>query len=261
MADDHEQALIKFGYRCGRSGAHASRTMMLAELSTLLAHVPPSAVRCDYRRAVVESNTLGKPTRKARQLTFRHLVELYGLDPSLAVFRVFRQLWNLDEQARPVLALMVALVRDPLLRLSRDFIRAKYPGESVQRAELEALLATDDPDRFTPASRKSFAQNINGTWTQAGFLVGRVHKTRIVPCITPTNVSFALFLGYLEGLTGERLFASEWMNLLPGSPDELVLHANSAANRGQIVFMNAGGVKEVRFPGYLSLAEEMLLHE
>jgi hypothetical protein len=151
------------------------------------------------------------------------------------------------------LALMVALVRDPLLRLSRDFILAKYPGESVQRAELEALLATDDPDRFTPASRKSFAQNINGTWTQAGFLVGRVHKTRIVPCITPTNVTFALFLGYLEGLTGERLFASEWMNLLPGSPDELVLHANSAANRGQIVFMNAGGVKEVRFP-WLPLA-------
>ena len=157
MADDHEQALIKFGYRCGRSGAHASRTMMLAELSTLLANVPPGAARCDYRREVVDANTLDKPTRKARQLTFHHLVELYGLDPSLAVFRVFRQLWNLDEQARPVLALMVALVRDPLLRLSRDFIRAKYPGESVQRAELEALLATDDPDRFTTASRNSFA--------------------------------------------------------------------------------------------------------
>jgi hypothetical protein len=261
MANNHEQALIKFGYRCGRSGAHASRTMMLDDVSALLAHVQPTAAPCDYRREVVDSNTLGKPTRKARELTFRHLVALYGLDPGLAVFRVFRQLWHLDEEARPVLALMVALVRDPLLRLSRDFMLAKHPGESVRRDELEVLLAKDDTDRFTSASLKSFAQNINGTWTQAGFLVGRRHKTRVVPRITPTNVTFALFLGYLEGLTGERLFASQWMNLLPGSPDELVLHANAAANRGQIVFMNAGGVKEVRFPGYLSSEEEMLLHE
>jgi hypothetical protein len=37
--------------------------------------------------------------------------------------------------------------------------------------------------------------------------------------------------------------------------------ATAAANRGQIVFMNAGGVKEVRFDGFLTVVEEVLLHE
>ena len=256
-----EQKLVNFGYRFGRNGAHASRTMMLGEISTLLAHASSTAVLRDYKQEVVEFNALGKPTKKARELTFRHLSDLYGIDPIFPVFRVFRQLWNQDEQARPVLALTIALVRDPLLRSSLDFLLAKHPGESVKREELETLLAKDDPDRFSPASLKSFAQNINGTWTQAGFLAGRLHKTRVVPRITPTNVTFALFLGYLEGLSGQMLFASRWMILLPGSPDELVAHANSASNRGQIVFMNAGGIKEVRFPGYLSSEEEKWLHE
>lgn len=256
-----DQQLAKFGYRFGRNGPHASRTMMLDELSTLLATAPVGAARSEYRREVVELNVLGKPTMKARELTFRHLTDLYGLDPALPVFRIFHRLWEQDEPARPMLALMIALVRDPLLRSIKNFILAKHAGESVRREELEALLSKDDPHRFSPASLKSFAQNINGTWTQAGFLIGRSHKIRAVPRITPTNVTFALFFGYLEGLTGQRLFNSQWMNLLPGSPDELVTHANSASNRGQIVFLNAGGVKEVRFPGYLSSEEEKWLHE
>lgn len=257
----NELRLTKFGYRFGRNGAHSSRTMMLDEVTALLARVPHTAARGDYQQEVVEFNALAKPTKKARELTFRHLAALYGLDPALPVFRVFLQLWKQDEQARPVLTLMLALVRDPLLRASQKFILAKQLGESVTRDELEALLAKADPDRFSAASLKSFAQNINGTWTQAGFLAGRVHKTRVLPRITPTNVTYALFLGYLEGLTGQRLFASKWIKLLPGSPDEVVGYANSASNRGQIVFMNAGGVKEVRFPGYLSSEEEKWLHE
>lgn len=256
-----QQQLLKFGYRYGRNGPHSSRTMMFVEVSSLLERVPAKAMHVDYMKEVVELNVLGKPTKKARELTFRHLTELYGFDPGIPLFRVFRQLWGQDEQARPVLALMLSLARDPLLRSSQDLILAKQFGEAVKRKELEVLLAKDDPDRFSPASLKSFAQNINGTWTQAGFLTGRAQKTRVVPCITPTNVSFALFLGYLEGLTGQRLFGSAWMNLLPGSPDELVAQANAAANRGQIVFMNAGGVKEVRFPGFLLPEEEKWLHE
>jgi hypothetical protein len=38
--------------------------------------------------------------------------------------------------------------------------------------------------------------------------------------------------------------------------DELEALANSASHRGLLVFMNAGGVKEVRFPGYLTPEEE-----
>lgn len=234
---------------------------MFEDLSRLFEHAGADATRDDYRRAVVACNVLGKPTHKARVLAFGHLMELYGLDPAIPLFRVFRQLWDTDAAARPLLALMVALARDPLLRLSTAFILSKAVGETVRREEVENLLARQDPDRFSPASRKSFAQNINGTWTQAGFLSGRVRKTRVIPILTPAVMAFALFLGHLEGLSGQRLFASSWMKLLPGSPDDLEALAHAAAQRGLIVFLNAGGVKDVRFPGYLTDEEEQWRHE
>jgi len=105
-------------------------------------------------------------------------------------------------------------VRDPLLRLSLDFIREKPLGAQVVREDIEELLKTRDPARFSPASLKSFAQNINGSWIQAGFLQGKARKTRIVPTLVFPNVVFATFLAYLEGATGERLFQSRWTALL-----------------------------------------------
>lgn len=253
--------LASFGFRLGRSAAHQSRTMMLDELQTLLHAAPDNATKADYMALMVDANILGKGTSKARQLTAKHLVELYGLDDKLCLFRVFRHLWQQDAQARPVLALTLALARDPLLRLSRPLMLAKQPGEAVDRREVEEMLDQSDPGRFSAASLKSFAQNINGSWTQAGFLQGRVRKVRILPRVTPTNLAYALFVGHLEGLRAQRLFASEWANLISGSRDELVALAQSASRRGLLVFMNAGGVMEVRFPGYLTPEEEGWLHE
>jgi hypothetical protein len=51
------------------------------------------------------------------------------------------------------------------------------------------------------------------------------------------------------------------MNLLPGSPAELEARANSAFHRGLLVFLNAGGIKEVRFPDYLTPEEEKMCQE
>ena len=254
-------ALRQFGYRFGRGGAHAARTMMFDELATLLDGVPASATRLEYTRAVVERNLLGKPTQKSRELTLRHLVALYGLEPTLPLFRVFRRFWGRETAARPVLALTLALTRDPLLRASQDFILGKPPGEPVPRVELEQLIAEKNPDRFSPASVKSIAQNMNGSWTQAGYLTGRVRKIRAVPRISPANVAFCLFLGYLEGRSGQRLFASPWLRLLSDSLVELERLATLAAQRELIVFLSAGGIQEVRFPGYLTAEEESWRHE
>lgn len=244
------------GFRDGINGTHAARTMMLADIQTLFGRVPLLAPKAEYAAEVVAGNCLAKPTKKARELSFQHLVSLYGLDPQLALFRVFRRLWEVDPKARPVLALCAALARDPLLRGSISFITTKQPGEAVTREALEAILVKAYPDRFSPVSLTSFAQNINGTWTQAGFLTGRSRKKRTVPVVTDTNVVFALFLGYLEGLSGQRLFTSSWMQLLGCTPMQAEVLATTAAHQELIVFLNAGGVKEIRFPGYLTEQEE-----
>lgn len=253
-----QELLTQLGFRFGINGPHAARTMMLEDLRLLLAHTPPQATRADYVAAIVDGNVLGKPTRKARELALRHMATLYALDLANPIFRALRRLWALNEAAQPLLALVVALARDPLLRGTQPFLLRQAAGVAVPRDAVEAYLDGTHPERFSPASLKSFAQNVAGSWTAAGFLHGRVRKSRVMVQPHPESVTLLLFLGYLEGRTGQRLFSSDWTNLVGGSPEELEALANSASHRGLLVFMNAGGVKEVRFPGYLSPEEERI---
>jgi hypothetical protein len=253
-----EELLTKLGFRFGLNGPHAARTMMLEDLQALFAHVPAGAPRAEYANQIVALNVLGKPTKKARELALRHLTLLYSLDPMFPLFRALRRLWDVDHSAQPLLALLASLARDPLLKRTQEFILSRPVGAVVARIDWEARLAADHQDRFSPASLKSFAQNVAGTWTAAGFLSGRVRKSRSNPEVSPVALVFALFLGHLEGLSGQRLFASDWINLLPGSPGELEALANSASHRGLLVFLNGGGVKEVRFPEYLTQEEEQI---
>lgn len=257
----NEHALEKFGYKFGQSGAHSARSMMLEELRSLFGPAAPDSTQEHYRSEICDHNLLDKPTVKSRKLTYRHLVDLYGLSADIPLFRVFRTLWPLSPEAQPVLALQLALVRDPLLRLSQEFIVEKPLGERVVREDIEELLKARDPDRFSPASLKSFAQNINGSWTQAGFLQGRASKTRVAPILGFTNTVFALFLAYLEGATGERLFQSRWSALLGVSEHRLTEYAIAASQLGIIDFKQSGGIIEVRFNDFLTWEEEEWRHE
>ena len=159
----NEVDLVKYGFKFGKNGAHSARSMMIVELRQLLAGRPPEASRDDYQADIVDYNMLQKSTASARKLTFRHLVDLYGISPEVLLFRILRHYWDLDEAAQPMLALQLAVVRDPLFRKSVPMMLALQPGEHLSRETTEQLLAEDDPERFSPASLKSFAQNINGT--------------------------------------------------------------------------------------------------
>ena len=261
MPNERQVLLSKLGFRFGSNGPHAARTMMLDDMKILLAAVPSESPESEYAYMVKELNILGKPSKKSRDLAYQHLVTLYGLDPKSPLFRMFRLLWAADEQAQPVLALTMALARDPLLAGTQEFILQKHDGQHVSREDLETLLSQSHPDRFSPASLKSFAQNVNGTWTFAGYLAGRNRKTRAQPVIMPANVAMCLFMGYLQGMSGQRLFTSSWCKLIPGSEQDVESLANAAYHRGLIVFLNAGGIKEVRFPDSLTAEEEQIRQE
>lgn len=253
--------LEKFGYKFGQSGAHSARSMMLADLQTLFGVTDIEASQKQYETEICDHNVLEKPTTKSRNLTYRHLVDLFGMNTRLVMFKVFRQLWIVDANSQPVLCLQLALARDPLLRLSAPLIKGTQTGDPITRENVEELLKTPNPDRFSPASLRSFAQNINGSWTQAGFLKGKAHKQRAVPVVTPVNVAFALFQGYLEGASGERLLSSEHCKLFNLTDHQLNELAIAAGHRGIIDFKQSGGVTDIRFPGYLDTEQEAWLHE
>ena len=89
------------GFRFGPRGTQGSRTIMLRELTELFVALPPDATRDDYTTAIVQENALGKRTYATRLSSRQRLTEMYGLDPTLAVFRVLRHLWRIDPPASP----------------------------------------------------------------------------------------------------------------------------------------------------------------
>ena len=92
-ANQPNETPLTLGIRAESGSAHASRTMMLDELTLLLDTVEDDASQERYQDAIVEQNCLGKRSERTRILSFRHLVDLYALEPNTIVFRALRYFW------------------------------------------------------------------------------------------------------------------------------------------------------------------------
>ena len=259
---DKARQLSRFGFSFKRGGAHTSRTMMLAELGSLLAHVDrPEAGRNDYLRAIDDENCLGKRSGITRMLTYRHLADLYSLSHANALFRALVFFWNRDPDSRPLLALLCTYSRDSIFRSTATFILQRPEGTTVSRESLEEFIDCQEPGRFSKATLKSTAQNINSTWTKSGHLCGRVRKVRTRVNPTAGSVSYALLLGYLTGARGQTLFQTEYAKLLDCSFDEAIELAENASRKGWIVFKRVGDIIEVLFPNLINQEELEWLRE
>ncbi len=228
---------------------------MLDEIVMLLESVPASGSADDYSFATVESNVTDKKTAATRRNTIQRLRELYGLDPSIPLFRVLRRLWSIDPPGRPLLAMLCALARDPLLRVSATVVLALKSGEELSRQELTQALQTAGSDRWNDDTLDKIARNVSSSWSQAGHLSGRVRKIRQRVQPTPIVAAYALALGYLEGVRGNQLFRTLWAKCLDVTPEELIQLAKDAKRFGVLDLKQAGDVVEVGFSSLLSREE------
>lgn len=232
---------------------------MLSELSLVLQHVDAQASRDQYVAAIVEQNALGKPTQSTRFKTARRLIELYSLDFNQPVFRALRHFWS-ETSARPLIAFLAAAARDPLLRETTPFVTAIPPGTAINTKNIAEHLNSEYPDRFGPTTLRSTSQNLASTWSQAGFLTGKLNKSRTAVRVTPVVTAFAIFLGYLCGIRGKLLLGSRWTLLLDRSAAEIADLATEASRQGWLNLKAAGAVVEVTFPTLLTPQEERTTH-
>ncbi|OQY18779.1 MAG: hypothetical protein B6I36_06090 [Desulfobacteraceae bacterium 4572_35.1] len=254
--------LTRFGFSFNRGGAHTARTMMLDELKEVITYLDdPNALKTDYSKAIDHENCLGKRSGKTRTLTFRHLVDLYSLDPSITLYRTLLFFWQRDPEAQPLLALLCTYARDSVFRSTAPFILNFTEGMTVKRQALEEFIDNKEADRFSKGTLKSTSQNINSTWTKSGHLTGRTEKIRACASPTAGSVSYALLLGYLTGVRGHSLFSTEYTKLLDCSFERAVELAEEASRKGWIVFKRAGDVIEVLFPKLLTEQEMEWLRE
>ena len=237
-----------WGFRSGARGTHTSRTIMLDELSQLLDAVPGEASRRDYADAVIGGNCLGKRTASNRKLSFQRLRELYGLDARLPLFRTLRDWWGLREAGRPLLALLLALARDPLLRASARAVAAAPFGHELGRPAVKDALAAAAADRLNEATLDATARNASSSWTQSGHLRGRERKIRQRVEPTPPAAAYALLLGFALGRRGYLLFETPWCMMLDAGAGELVELAAAAKRLGLLDLKQSGAMIDVAFP-------------
>jgi hypothetical protein len=242
---DSDENLRAAGFRFGDKGTHTSRTIMLGELTDLLAVVPQGADREAYAKAIVDENALGKQTIATRRLTCQRLRELYGLDPRLPLFRVLRRLWAADEAGRPLLAILCSLARDPLLRATTATVLGLPVGAELVRALFLDSIREAVGGRLNDAVLDKVARNAASSWSQSGHLEGRVRKVRrrVVP--TAGSTTLAIWLGALEGLAGRSLLESRWARVLDRTRDELLAVALQAKQLGLLHARAGGGVVEI----------------
>lgn len=249
-----------WGFRSGDRGTHTSRTIMLDELSRLLDAAAGEASRADYADAVMAHNCLGKRTAATRKLSLQRLTELYGLDPQLILFRVLRDLWSRHEGSRPLLAMLLALARDPLLRATANAVIRTPCGREFARQPMKDALSAAVGDRLNDATLDKVVRNASSSWTQSGHFRGRGRKTRQKVDATPAATTYALLLGFAVGRRGRLLFETPWAAILDTAPDDLVDAAVDAKRLGLLDLKQSGSMIDVSFPALFTERERELLH-
>ena len=247
---DIPSSATAYGFTTSGLGAHSSRTMMLSELRLLLAACPAQAGYADYQRAALDENVLLKQTVVTRQKSFRYLRELYGLAPSLLLFRALRELWDAEAGERPLLALLCAVGRDPSLRATCGVILNSRPGEAITSDQL-ARAAGEFYPGLQVSTLAKIGRNTASSWAQSGHLAGRTDKQRTAVQAGPISTTYALLLGYLCGGRGAALFETLWARLLDAPRHALHEYAQQAAQQGWLEYRHAGEVTEITFRHFL----------
>jgi hypothetical protein len=235
-------------------GPSTSQTIMVSSLRRLLSELPPDAAQSAYRSAVMDENVLGKATTSGREWAFRQLRRFYALDPQSLLFRAMRDLWEHDPNGQPLLALLCALARDPVLRASAAVIVGSAPGEVVMTSDFQAAIESKFPATYKENTLRKTARNVASSWDQAGYLHQERRRSKVRTRVHPTSAStaYALMLGYLQGGRGQALFDTLWVRVLDHqAPSHLPDLAAAASQQGMLELRQAGGVIEVGFRGLL----------
>lgn len=232
----------------------ASHTISIPHLVELLREVPSDAPAEQYREAVVDSNILGRPTQSGRQRSFRHLRELYFLDPRRSEFAALRYFWDIDPASQPLLAGLLAFTRDEVLRASFDAVADLPVGSGATSADLTAAVAAQFGNEMSESTLGKTGRNTGACWTQTGHLAGRAKKVRAEVEARPVAIAYAAYLGHLAGGRGLGVLDNPWSRILGLAPGRTLEALRDAHTQGLLDLLVAGNVVDVSFPTFGGVA-------
>lgn len=255
------ETALQFGFLNNPVGTHGSRTIMLKELQLLLTTCPLHTMYDQFRTAVVDTNVLLKNTTSTRKESFRRLRELYAIDEGVLLFRALRDLWDEDEEAQPLIAILCASARDSILRASAKLILSTPQEHQVTPQMIEKVTEESFPNRYNPTMLANVGRHAASSWQQSGHLRGRLKKIRDQADSRPTAVAYALMLGHICGERGDNLFRTLWAQLLDAPEHTLRDQAQQASRLGYLEYRHAGTITEISFHHLLRSEKEEMNHE
>ncbi len=228
-------------------GTHTYRSIALKELRQLFAVAAPAITYEGIRHLALDENMLGKATLESRKRTLRVLREFYGLRLGIPVYSGLRFFWDHEAREQPLLAMLCACARDPVLRESASVVLPWPVGTCLPKAAVEDALRAAYPGRYSPGVIQRTTRNLLSSWAQSGHLSGHRAKVRSRALSGPASTAYALFLGHLAGVRGNALFDTLWAGVLDAPREEIHEHAFEASRHGWIDYKNAGGIVDIGF--------------
>lgn len=223
---------------------HSNRTMMFSELEKVMDF---SAESGNFSESL-NLNITGKKSSLGAEKTAGFLKTLYGFDNNYLPFRAFRYFWNNSEsKIKPLLTLIYAVNHDYLLAESIEVVRETQTGEKVTIEAIEENIEKYHPNKYSPKTRRSIAQNLASSWKQAGLIEGKVKNIRQQPDINYTVAAFAFLKAYLKGESGDYIWESKGVKALCLGETRLRELAAECARRDLLQYQFAGGVTAFSF--------------
>ena len=237
------ERLTRAGIKVSGGGVHQTKTMMLAELTSFLHASQTSPASAS--ELVIEQNVLGKLTNSARKIALARLTGLYAIAQPAPIAAAHFSLWQNDTAGRPLLALLTALARDPLLRDSAAAVLPAAQGTPIRAPLIAASFERLYPERFSQKMLESLSRNCASTWTQSGHLRGHINKVRSIARPTPAVAAFAALLATVCGFGGPSLLDSPWLDVLDLPHGERLSLLRQAEAQGFVRIRTAGDMLEI----------------
>lgn len=209
------------------------------------------------RELVLIENVGRKRSEASRQKVWRQLRERYLMDPSVAEYRAFVDVWQsaAGQSERGLLEyLMMARVDRTFRELTQGVLaplaaRLGSPVDTqLAMQHLDGLLAVLELD-WSDSTRKRVSQHALSALTDFGVLEGGTRKRTVRINPGPTATLFAAQLGRLAGLTDVQILDSVWFSLLGcdrAGTSELLFAAHRA---GALAVRMQAEVVELELPG------------
>lgn len=230
---------------------HHSRTIMFDEVERI---VETGKLDNNFIKAI-DNNVLGKKSQTALRNAKSKLLGIYSFDIDDPPFLLFLNFWDdSKEDERRLLTLLMALKEDSLLKKSIEFIQSVPVGEKIEKQPLVKYLSKYVD--YTENTLKSSSRNIISSWKQAGFIGDGKSRLRTQPKITYQVVAYAIVLGVLDGLEGEFLVKSPYIQALGLSSDMLNQLLNEANINDLLKYQNTGGVVSISLTDKLSINDQ-----